>query len=330
MGFGRSLFSWFLLGVLASWVSAEPSCIQEDGYKYRRYICRGFESPEDFKSHVKLEHSSKETWFLLLDSHLKHISPESFAGLNVSVLIWSNVTVDGFDQSSPEASPFAGLENSVKKMVFRRQSSVPLDWSMLKDMNKLEELHLQGFLDLNLTKDFGQLPPSLKVLFIFDASINHVDPDWLASLTNLEALIVRVTNLNTLKRSMLPRPAPKLATLDLAENHLTAFPEGLGDDLPALRFVNVEDNRITTLEEKDIAPLHKDSVLVRMIGNPMHCDCKLWFLLDYTDRWHYFLCRSPEPHFNSYIKMLTEADLPCVDNPPATTQAPGAPSPASP
>lgn len=54
-----------------------------------------------------------------------------------------------------------------------------------------------------------------------------------------------------------------------SENHLTAFPEGLGDDLPALRFVNVEDNRITTLEEKDIAPLHKDSVLVRMIGETL-------------------------------------------------------------
>ncbi|CAN7940421.1 unnamed protein product [Ixodes hexagonus] len=268
MGFGeRFLFSWFLVtAVLTSLASTEPSCTQEDGYKYRRYICRGFESPDDFKNHVTREPSSKETWFLLLDSHLESIPPESFAGLNVSVLTWSNVTVNGFDQSSPKASPFSGLEESVKQMAFRRESSLPPDWSMLKGMSKLEELHLQGYLDLNLTRDFGQLPEGLKVLFIFDASINHVDPDWLASLNNLEALIIRVTNLANLTRSMLPRPAPKLATLDLAENHLTAFPEGLGDDLPALRFVNLEDNRITTLEEKDVAPLHRDSVLVRMIG----------------------------------------------------------------
>ncbi|KAL3234157.1 hypothetical protein MRX96_022677 [Rhipicephalus microplus] len=162
-------------------------------------------------------------------------------------------------------------------MVFRRDSTLPSSWSQLGNMTALRELHLQRYPNLNLTRDFGKLPASLKLVFVFDSSVNRVDDDWLVDLTNLETVIVRVTDLAVFTRSMLPNPAPRLSTLDLAENQLAAFPRGIGEDLPALQFVNLEDNRITTLDEKEVAPLHRDTVLLRLIGNPMYCDCRLWF-----------------------------------------------------
>lgn len=314
----RSLRLALALSFILSWASAEPFCERIDGHKYRRYVCRGFESPEDFKKHVPRNDSSRDTWFLLLDSAMDRLPPGAFAGLNISVLVLSNVTLGSFDVSQTgEGSPFSGLEESLRKMIFRRDSTLPSSWTSLAKMASLEELHLQRYLNLNLTRDFGKLPQSLKVLFVFDSSVNKMDDDWLVDLSGLEALIIRVTNMAVFSRSMLPKPAPKLTTLDLAENHLSAFPQGLGEDLPALQFVNLEDNRITTLDEKDVEPLHKGSIIVRLIGNPMHCDCKLWFLLDYTDRWHYFLCRSPVFHRGRYIKMLSEPELPCDYDTPA-------------
>ncbi|XP_075547438.1 uncharacterized protein LOC142581878 [Dermacentor variabilis] len=311
------LGAMMFLATVVSWTSAEPSCFQIDGHKYRRLICREFESPDDFKKHVPRSESSKDTWFLLIDSAVDRLPPAAFAGLNVSELILSNVTLSSLDGPEDGEGPFSGLEQSLQKMVFRRDSTLPSSWSQLGKMAALRELHLQRYLNLNLTRDFGKLPPGLKVVFVFDSILNKVDDDWLADLNDLETVIVRVTNLPVFARSMLPRPAPKLRTLDLAENNLRAFPRGIGDDLPALQFVNLEDNRITTLDEKDVAPLHRDSVIVRLIGNPIHCDCRLWFLLDYTDRWHYFLCRSPEIHQGRYIKMLSEPELPCeYETPP--------------
>ncbi|KAK8776964.1 hypothetical protein V5799_029692 [Amblyomma americanum] len=319
-----------LLSIALSWASAEPSCMQIDGHKYRRLVCREFGSPEDFKKHVPRNESSKDTWFLLINSAMDRLPPAAFAGLNVSELILSDVKLGSLDDPEAGEGPFSGLEQSLKKMAFRRDSTLPSSWSQLGKMAALQELHLQRYRNLNLTRDFGKLPQSLKLVFVFDATLNKVDEDWLADLGNLETVIVRVTDLPVFVRSMLPRPAPKLRTLDLAENQLGAFPQGLAEDLPQLQFVNLEDNRITTLEEKDVAPLHKDPVLVRLIGNPMHCDCKLWFLLDYTDRWHYFLCQSPEIHQGRYIKMLSEPELPCEYGTPAAAGPANVPPSAAP
>lgn len=305
------LHTVMFFATVLSWVSAEPFCLEIDGHKYRRIICREFESPDDFQKHVPRSESPKDTWFLLIDSAMDRLPPAAFAGLNVSELVLSNVVLSSLDAPGGGEGPLSGLETSLQKMVFRRDSTLPSSWSQLGNMTALRELHLQRYLNLNLTRDFGKLPPSLKLVFVFDSSVNRVDDDWLVDLTNLETVIVRVTNLAVFTRSMLPNPAPRLSTLDLAENQLAAFPQGIGEDLPALQFVNLEDNRITTLDEKEVAPLHRDTVLLRLIGNPMYCDCRLWFLLDYTDRWHYFLCQAPEIHRGRYIKMLSEPELPC-------------------
>ncbi|KAH7951519.1 carboxypeptidase N subunit 2 [Rhipicephalus sanguineus] len=306
-----ALSTVLLLATVMSWVSAEPLCLEIDGHKYRRLICREFESPDDFRRHVPRSESPKDTWFLLIDSSMDRLPPAAFAGLNVSELVFSNVVLSSLDAPEGSEGPLSGLEDSLQKFVFRRESTLPSSWSQLGNMTALRELHLQRYLNLNLTRDFGKLPPSLKLVFVFDSSVNRVDDDWLVDLTNLETVIVRVTDMALFTRSMLPKPASKLRTLDLAENQLRAFPRGIGEDLPALQFVNLEDNRITSLDENDVAPLHRDTVLLRLIGNPMYCDCRLWFLLDYTDRWHYFLCQAPEIHRGRYIKMLSEPELRC-------------------
>lgn len=289
---------------------AEPSCSVTDGFKFRRVFCKNFKSSDDFGQYVVRGESQKETWFKLKDSHIDRFPARAFADLNAVKVILYNVTVDSFSQVDP--NPFEGLENTLRRVVFHTETTFPESWSILGGLHKLEELCVDDYRNLRLTSDFNNLPKGLKTLYVTHSKLTEVDSDWLTSLTNLEALVFRRTNLTTFHRSWLPSPAPKFTTLDFTDNKLTAFPAGLGDQLPNLSYVNVQKNQVTTFEEKDFATLDQHKLIVLFKENPVHCDCKLWFLLGYTHKWHYPLCASPPSLANKPFLWHTEAELPCT------------------
>ncbi|CAN7941175.1 unnamed protein product [Ixodes hexagonus] len=301
------------LALALSFAYSEPSCTETRESRFRRYVCRDFTRPEDFQKYVVRGDVHGETWFQLRDSHLERLPARAFTGMNMVKLTLHNVTVTTFAESGPDTNPFAGVEDTLRKVVFHDESTFPASWVLLSGLKKLEEVCVDEYKNLNLTRDFNHLPHGVKALYVTKSTVNHVDADWVSSLTNLEALVFKKTTLKRFARTWLPRPATKFTLLDLPDNQLTAFPEGLGDELPELSVVNVERNQLTTLEERDLGPLQRNKVFVSLTGNPMHCDCKLWFLLGYTHRWHYFLCRTPEPLFDRYFMRLPESSLPCTN-----------------
>ncbi|KAH9368855.1 hypothetical protein HPB48_004354 [Haemaphysalis longicornis] len=132
--------------------------------------------------------------------------------------------------------------------------------------------------------------------------------------TNLEVVGIRHCNLKVFQRSMLPRPAPKLWRLDLFKNELSSLPADFSADMPALRSVTVEHNQIKTFEEQTFAPLtNNDTNRVRFLGNPLHCDCKLRFVLSYPPSWLNAICETPEALQNQSLKTLTAEQLTCAD-----------------
>ncbi|KAM7314583.1 putative secreted protein [Ixodes scapularis] len=301
------------LALAVNFAYAEPSCTDTRGFRFRRYVCKDFRRPEDFQKYVVRGDAQQETWFQLRDSHLEHLPSRAFAELNMVKLTLHNVTVTTFAESGPDTNPFSGVEDTLRKVVFHDESTLPASWVLLSGLKKLEEVCVDEYKHLNLTRDFNHLPQGVKTLYVTKSTVHHVDPDWVSSLTNLEALVFKRTTLKTFARSWLPRPAPRFTLLDLPDNHLTTFPEGLGDELPRLSVVNVERNHLTTLEERDLGPLQRNQVFVSLTGNPMHCDCKLWFLFGYTHRWHYFKCSTPEALHDRYFMRLTEEGSPCTN-----------------
>ncbi|CAN7940418.1 unnamed protein product [Ixodes hexagonus] len=300
---------WALIAYAFSVASAAPSCKTVDEVKYRRITCENFETAADFEQTLRREPSDKPTWFLLKHSHVPFIPPSAFAGLNVAVLQFKFVTVDAFDQSTPETNPFSGLEGTLQRLSFYYGSTLPATWGMLSHMRELEEVQFVNHVGLKLTRDFNLLPQTMKTVYVVACNISSIDPDWLTSLSNLEALVMRETGLRDFSRSWLPQPAPRFTTLDLPGNLLTKFPEELDESLPALRFVNVERNRIPTFEELPLGLLNRFGVQVDMTSNPVHCDCKLQFMLSYPSKWHYFLCKTPSDVFDKYILELTKEQL---------------------
>lgn len=253
------------------------------------------------------------TYFVLKDSSLDRLPSKAFEDTRVSVLHFSNVTVGTYgDRRRNATGPFDVLKDSLRKLIFSDQPRALDSWSLLRGLNKLETLLLLNVREVNLTKDFNSLPQSIKEIQILGARVDRVDEDWLTKLYGLNAIAVKKTNLQSISRSMLPRPAPRLMTLDLADNRLRSLPKNLTLDMPALRELDVGYNEITTLQESTLAPLKRNHGFVQMTGNPMTCDCRLAFLLTYPKRWNYYLCASPLSLVARSIQSLTVAEL-CGD-----------------
>ncbi|KAK8776963.1 hypothetical protein V5799_029691 [Amblyomma americanum] len=206
------------LAALLSVAFCEPSCTQTESENVRRFVCREFQSADDFAKYVKRgvgADLSKETWFKLQDSRLDKFPERAFADLNVCKLSLFNVSVLDFAQQGPTGNPFEGLEDTLRKVVFHSGSTLPPSWSVFQGIHKLEEICIDDYENLRLTTDFNQLPKTVKSVYVTKSTVEHVDPDWLTSLENLEALVLRKTSLKVFSRGWLPRPAPKFFFLDL-------------------------------------------------------------------------------------------------------------------
>ncbi|XP_037278135.2 uncharacterized protein LOC119171409 [Rhipicephalus microplus] len=288
---------------------AHPRCYPGDATYNCYYFCEAFTSARHFAM-IDRYRARNCAHFVLKDSYLDRLPSNAFADTSVSVLQFSNVTVGAYgDQQKNATSPFDALKHHLRKLIFSDQPRALDSWSLLRGLDRLETLLLLNVREVNLTTDFNSLPPSVKEIQILGAHIDRVDQDWLTTLHGLNAVMVKKTNLWRISRSMLPRPAPRLMMVDLAENHLTSLPEDLTADMPALRHLDVGYNEIMTLHESTLAPLKSKRGFVSMTGNPITCDCRLAFLLTYPRRWNYYVCANPPSLATRSIQSLREAEL---------------------
>ncbi|XP_075748982.1 toll-like receptor 2 isoform X1 [Rhipicephalus microplus] len=230
-----------------------------------------------------------------------------------SMLEFNNVTLGSFLEPDSNRSLFSGLEPSLKRVTFTLGSTLPSTWATLRPLGRLEELVFFEMTALNLTRDFNELPAGLRKVVIIRTGIGNVDEDWMSSLLNLENLRIQSSTLDRFARSMLPRPAPRLRKLTIGDSSLTSLPEDFGTDFPVLKQVNLRQNLISSFSEQSLAPLKNSNVTVVLSGNPVHCDCKVSFLLGYPDSWAYPECGSPEPLNGVPLKDLTPEKLGCTE-----------------
>ncbi|KAH7952535.1 hypothetical protein HPB52_023870 [Rhipicephalus sanguineus] len=228
--------------------AASPRCENTSRAMQASYTCIGFTSTQHFAEHVERPLLGPVT-FVLTDCELPELP--AFNDIAVHVLELSNVTVKSF--ASDDAIPVAGVEETLEKLVFRDRSSLPASWSSLSNLKRLKVLRFSNMAALQLTTDYNALAASLTVVEVVQSSIARIDQDWLARVTGLESLVIRDCNLKHFQRSMLPRPAPNLWNLDLVGNNLTSLPDDFGEDYPALKFLDLGSNSLTT--KASLAPL---------------------------------------------------------------------------
>ncbi|EEC07460.1 secreted protein, putative [Ixodes scapularis] len=288
---------------------APPSCRSAAGYAYKYYICEGLRSDDDFHQHVQRDDMLEETHFILKDSHLDHLPATVFRNANISALEFRNSRIQSFTYPGSATGPLNELRETLRKLIFSNQSSLPESWSVLQNLTELRTLQLVAIGQVNLTRDFNNLPTSIRQIQILGASIGRVDEDWISQLYDIELIKIAETTLKKVSRSMFPRPATKLLILDMPENQLTSLPKDFTQDMPALKVLSVAYNQISTFHEETLAPLDRDDSFVNMIGNVLNCECKLAFLLRYPGRWIYYVCGQPSSLSGKYIRSLIQPEL---------------------
>ncbi|KAL3234161.1 hypothetical protein MRX96_022681 [Rhipicephalus microplus] len=273
------LLALFTALCASSAVPASPSCKIHEGLHYRHFTCRNFHSVEDFQQIVHDTHSEKPTWFSLWDSEVSKIPGGCLQGPQ---------RVSAGAQTCHRRTFRAGRRRG--KPVPRPRANSP-----------------QAYVQPGHTADLVVHPRS-------PGALGRVETHPLqghAPQQRFQQPSQESGNSLHCRWSWLPNPAPHFTTLDLPTNKLVSFPANLDDGLPELKYVSVERNLITTVHEEDLAPLKGKPVFVDLMFNPVHCDCKLAFILDYPTRWHYFLCATPGNVADSYITHLTEEQLQC-------------------
>lgn len=309
--------------LLVTICGALPSCRYPRHFTDHDYTCLGFSNASELEEEIQLLRAGAPIHLTLKDSRLEHLPSSAFAHLAVSVLELSNVTVGTFTLA--EQHPFEGFEDTLTEITFSDDSTLPESWAVLKELHKLRVLAISDMSSVNLTRDFHLLPPTLRVIGVTSSHLGYVDDEWLAPLTNLEVVAVRDTTMSSLKRSMLPRPAPNLWRLMFHNNSLTSVPKDLLEDMPKLIAVDLGDNLIHTFDEESITPIFKQPLYDLIIaGNPLHCDCKLRFLRGHIKNWRHNHCVTPDSLRGHHLNWVTDHELGCRNaTPPAVPTPPG-------
>ncbi|KAH8024310.1 hypothetical protein HPB51_022429 [Rhipicephalus microplus] len=292
-----------LLAALAAAAVATPSCLDTSNHYYdeREYTCTGFTSASHFQEHIPRDLSYPRLRFVLKECLVDYIPGSAFASVPALSLDLDNCKAKTF--SKPGVNPFDGLEETVSRIGFMHNSSLPESWQLLKNMNRLKEIAFYMMAGLDLTRDFNNLPQSLRRVLIFRSSIARIDDHWLSGLTNLEEVMLTSTDTGC---------------------GLTSLPRDFSEDLPAMRHLSIEENLITTFDELSLEPLRRDRTYVGLYGNPLHCDCRIKFLLSYSDNWRFPVCATPELLKGRRINELSEDLLNCSTPSTTTTTTPAA------
>ncbi|XP_077483239.1 toll-like receptor 9 [Amblyomma americanum] len=314
-GASRGFQSFCLLSWAVQWSTCVPSCF----YTRRSsgqvtYTCTDLRSSGQLLEHFEPNRTAPvgKLRFVLENSALERIPEGLFQGLDVSTIQFDNVVLTG-EWSRAESTPLRGLEDTLEKLVFSHNSTVPDNWAFfLSGMAQLSEMVFFDMSGVRLASSSQDgLPRTLRKLHLVRSTIASADDYWLSSLTDLEALSLRHVNLTAFARTVLPSTAAKLETLLLEDCSLTSFPAGLDKGLPSLKYVGLQDNQIVQLGSEDVAPLVNRGVVVQLRGNPLNCDCNLLFLTENRRRHPiYGKCESPASLKGRNLRALSARDLP--------------------
>ncbi|GFU38574.1 relaxin receptor 1 [Nephila pilipes] len=213
--------------------------------------------------------------------------PDIFKGLHVKNLDLELIEVD--DASfRPGRLHFQGLEESLETLEIKKSfknGHRPLINLRLDHLSHLKIAIFEHNHIPEVGNDwFATGPKGLSTLIFEGNGIETLGSKAFSSLTELKLLAVAGNHLREIDRSMLPRSANKLHTLDLAYNKLRNLPVDLFYDMPSLADVNLDYNLIHVLKEDTFSSVLRQLSSLSLTGNPLECDEKMrWICKSRTD-----------------------------------------------
>lgn len=213
--------------------------------------------------------------FNLKDVFLPALPAGLFRNTRFIDIHFDNVSLPFLGPPVAGPSPFSGLEKSLQEFRLTNVSYLyNWDWSLLSRLADLLRFKVRKSKVLRIDRNFSSISASLRFIEMVDCQITWIEDGAFASFVSLGDLLLNKNRIASFKRSYLPHPAQDLTVINLSENCLTELEEDLFDQMPELKVVSVERNRLTTVPAT-IAQRMSIFRGFRINGNPFECHCHL-------------------------------------------------------
>ncbi|XP_022711653.1 leucine-rich repeat and immunoglobulin-like domain-containing nogo receptor-interacting protein 3 isoform X2 [Varroa jacobsoni] len=223
----------------------------------------------------------------ILDSPIGPSIPANlFSGLPLSEVTLSGVDISAL--SSPDSTPFLGLEQTLISLALRRcNMRADMTLEKLTALDHIEQIDLSYNILRFLRRRWFSVPPSsLRSLILKGNRIEAIESLALHNVYELVFLDLSENRICSLQRTMFP---DKLEILHLENNRLTDLEDDLFASMLRLRRLYLANNRIHTLKHSTFSPVwfkiqpSLEEVDVR--GNPVICDCLMSWLSETIVLW---------------------------------------------
>ncbi|CAF0847688.1 unnamed protein product [Didymodactylos carnosus] len=243
--------------------------------------------------------------------------PEQIFQYNKQLLYLS---LQGNDLTKLSNQSFLGLSNLKYLNLARNRIQLNISDHPFQYLNKLQILNLDRNSPLKIyNSTFYGLEQSLIELSLQNCNLTLIFSDGFNYFEKLERLKLASNNLKSLPYNFL-KLSKNLTSLDLQRNQFQIIPKLFY--LTQLHDLDLSTNRLCTINEENIIPIYPQLKTIGLTGNPLHCNCKLKWLIIWLDKNYdrdlikflQWICITPKKLNNKPLTSLTIDDLICNDD----------------
>ncbi|GFS58749.1 g-protein coupled receptor GRL101 [Nephila pilipes] len=235
-------------------------------------VCSKLNSAEELRPIIKSTDSMDMFALTIMESTLLYIPSDLFRNTKYQKIRFLNTQLMSLSDGD---LAFEGLEDRLEELrATDAQYITQWDWSQLKNHRRLSLIDINLIAMYSIEQEFPPLK-SLRTLGISKAEISSIHPTAFARLEGLWLLDLRDNLITEMTRSMLPNPAEELHILELSGNSLTSLPADMFEGMPSLKQLELNYNKLITLEEETFLWPFENLQTLMLKGNEFRCDCRL-------------------------------------------------------
>ncbi|KAF8767984.1 Protein slit like protein [Argiope bruennichi] len=237
-----------------------------------KLTCKEITQVDTLKTVFQNARRYRLTQFTLVNSTLQYIPHEVFDDVKVKNLEFEKVTfVKTFDKI-PENPGVVTIKLTEVRVIGG------WDWSKLSLFKQLRDLTISDIPMKRLSSDFRpNISKKLEKLRLSWCKVKKLRDDEFQEFKDLEVFVATHDELTTLKRTMFARPS-KLKELGLEYNRISSIPANMFEDMPYLDFLGLSHNQLTFLPIETYRPVIDHLTYLRLVDNPLRCDCLIQWL----------------------------------------------------
>lgn len=239
-------------------------------------------------------------------SVLQYLPHDMFQGVDIRELHLKNVTLVQLFDEPPQNLRTVEILHIENTHVFRGMS-----WDLLQNFTSLRILNIYYNSIPSLGSDFSdEVSDSLEQISFYDTQTELLKPGVLMGYRDLDKAAFDKCGITTLTRNIFRRPS-NIRFIYFNYNKLKVIPNDMFVEMPLLETVGLRENQIVTIPVLAFDTNFSNMKYLMLEGNPMNCDCRLYWLIRNKPDHLSGECDSPSVYRGLKLKDFKTGNLVC-------------------